>query len=65
MADTRHIDGWVVQDPAEAAALWKIRADGGAGLAGVSLAKPAYAGWEDAAVRPENLGAYLRDFDAC
>ena len=36
----------------------------GPGLAAVGLAKPAHAGWEDAAVPPEALGAYLRDFDA-
>ncbi len=57
------LDGWVVDNPREAMALWKIREDG-AGLAGVSLARPAYPGWEDAAVPPEHLGAYLRDFDA-
>lgn len=56
------MDGWVVADPADAAKLWKVRADG-AGLAGVSLDKPAHAGWEDAAVPPENLGNYLRDFE--
>lgn len=56
------LEGWLPEGPA-AAALWKIRADG-AGLAGVSLEKPAYAGWEDAAVPPLKLGAYLRDFDA-
>lgn len=55
-------DGWVVSDPAEALALWKIREDG-AGLAGVSLSRPAYAGWEDAAVPPEHLGKYLREFE--
>ncbi len=53
----------VVPDAAATAALWKIRSDG-AGLAGVSLVKPAHAGWEDAAVPPDRLGAYLRDFDA-
>ncbi len=57
------LDGWVVSDPRQAAVLWKIRADG-AGLAGVSLDEPAYPGWEDAAVPPANLGAYLREFDA-
>ncbi|MEA4942867.1 MAG: FAD-linked oxidase C-terminal domain-containing protein, partial [Propionicimonas sp.] len=36
----------------------------GAGLAETSLARPAYAGWEDAAVPPERLGGYLRDFEA-
>jgi FAD/FMN-containing dehydrogenase/Fe-S oxidoreductase len=56
------IEGWVA-DPVSAAALWKIRADG-AGLAGVSLSRPAHGGWEDAAVPPDRLGVYLRDFDA-
>jgi Fe-S oxidoreductase len=55
-------DGFVVPDPAEAMALWKIREDG-AGLAGISLTRPAYPGWEDAAVPAEHLGSYLRDFD--
>jgi FAD/FMN-containing dehydrogenase/Fe-S oxidoreductase len=52
----------VVLDAAEAAALWRIREDG-AGLAARSLGRPAYSGWEDAAVPPERLGAWLRDFD--
>ncbi|MDO5535425.1 MAG: FAD-binding and (Fe-S)-binding domain-containing protein, partial [Propionibacteriaceae bacterium] len=57
------LDGHVVTDQPITAALWKIRADG-AGLAGVSLSRPAYAGWEDSAVPPERLGDYLRDLDA-
>jgi FAD/FMN-containing dehydrogenase/Fe-S oxidoreductase len=57
-------DSRVVTDPAQAAQLWRIRADG-AGLAGRSPAGlPAHAGWEDAAVPPARLGSYLRDFDA-
>jgi FAD/FMN-containing dehydrogenase/Fe-S oxidoreductase len=52
----------LVSDPAEAAALWRIREDG-AGLAARSLKTPAYSGWEDAAVPPDRLGAWLRDFD--
>ena len=56
------LEGWV-PDPVSAAALWRIRADG-AGLAGVSLSRAAHGGWEDAAVPPARLGAYLRDFDA-
>ena len=53
----------VIEDPRAAARLWKIREDG-AGLAGRSPAgAPAHSGWEDAAVPPERLGAYLRDFD--
>ena len=55
--------GRVVTDVAEQAALWRIREDG-AGLAARSLSRPAQSGWEDAAVPPEKLGAYLRDFDA-
>ncbi|MCD4523994.1 FAD-binding and (Fe-S)-binding domain-containing protein [Nocardioides sp. cx-173] len=51
-----------VSDPGEVAQLWRIREDG-AGLAARSLATPAYSGWEDAAVPPERLGAWLRDFD--
>jgi FAD/FMN-containing dehydrogenase/Fe-S oxidoreductase len=51
-----------VPDLVEQAALWRIREDG-AGLAARSLRTPAYSGWEDAAVPPERLGAWLRDFD--
>ncbi|HET8559159.1 MAG TPA: FAD-binding and (Fe-S)-binding domain-containing protein [Marmoricola sp.] len=53
----------VVTDPAEQAAIWRIREDG-AGLAARSLGRPAHAGWEDAAVPPDKLGAYLREFDS-
>ncbi len=53
----------VITDRRRAAQVWRIRADG-AGLAAVGLARPAHAGWEDAAVPPPRLGAYLRDFDA-
>jgi FAD/FMN-containing dehydrogenase/Fe-S oxidoreductase len=63
LVDAGALDGFVVEDSTAALALWKIREDG-AGLAGVSLAEPAYPGWEDAAVPPARLGAYLRDFDA-
>jgi len=54
----------VVTDTAQAAALWRIREDG-AGLASRPMGgQRAWAGWEDAAVPPESLGAYLREFDA-
>jgi FAD/FMN-containing dehydrogenase/Fe-S oxidoreductase len=47
----------------EATAVWQIRADG-AGLAGrTASGQQAWPGWEDAAVPPENLGAYLREFN--
>lgn len=47
---------------ADAAAIWRIRADG-AGLGGrTPQGDQAWPGWEDAAVPPENLAAYLKDF---
>jgi FAD/FMN-containing dehydrogenase/Fe-S oxidoreductase len=53
----------VVTDPAVQARLWRIREDG-AGLAGRAPSdKPAWPGWEDAAVPPQRLGAYLARFD--
>ncbi|TFV60873.1 FAD-binding oxidoreductase [Geodermatophilus sp. DF01-2] len=63
-ADAGALDARVVTDRGETAQLWRIREDG-AGLA----SRPAggrffHAGWEDAAVPTERLGAYLRDFDA-
>ncbi|HEX5862453.1 MAG TPA: FAD-binding oxidoreductase, partial [Nocardioides sp.] len=56
------LDHRLVADPREAAALWRIREDG-AGLAARSLSRPAYSGWEDAAVPPDRLGDWLREFD--
>jgi FAD/FMN-containing dehydrogenase/Fe-S oxidoreductase len=48
----------------QAQQLWRIREDG-AGLAGRTAAgRQAWPGWEDAAVPPKHLGAYLRDFEA-
>ena len=63
VAATAGVPHRVVSDPREQQALWRIREDG-AGLAARSLTRPAQAGWEDAAVPPEKLGAYLRDFEA-
>ncbi|WP_328398619.1 FAD-binding and (Fe-S)-binding domain-containing protein [Nocardia sp. NBC_00416] len=60
---TGALDTRIIDDPGAAAALWRIRADG-AGLAGRTRdGQPAWPGWEDAAVPPARLGAYLRDFD--
>ena len=54
----------VVPAGEQADALWRIRADG-AGLGGRTPAgEPAWPGWEDAAVPPERLGDYLRDYTA-
>ncbi|MGY1986471.1 FAD-binding and (Fe-S)-binding domain-containing protein [Blastococcus sp. SYSU DS0669] len=64
LADAGAVDSMVVTDPAHAAAIWRIREDG-AGLANrTSDGRPAHAGWEDAAVPVERLGAYLRGFEA-
>ncbi|MFD5827680.1 FAD-binding and (Fe-S)-binding domain-containing protein [Lentzea sp. NPDC060358] len=52
-----------IHDPAHQRALWRIREDG-AGLATrMADGSEAWSGWEDAAVPPERLGAYLREFD--
>jgi len=63
VADALPLDARVVLDPAEQAALWRIREDG-AGLASRATRPPGQSGWEDAAVPPERLGDYLRAFDA-
>ncbi len=52
----------IVLDAAEAKALWRIR-ESGAGLITRAHPTTAHAGWEDAAVPPERLGAYLRAFE--
>jgi FAD/FMN-containing dehydrogenase/Fe-S oxidoreductase len=52
-----------VTSNAEQAVLWRIREEG-AGLAARALDRPALSGWEDAAVPPQRLGSYLRDFEA-
>jgi len=49
---------------ARAAALWRIREDG-AGLSGrTPSGAPAWPGWEDSAVPPDRLPAYLRELAA-
>ncbi|MFJ5612089.1 FAD-binding and (Fe-S)-binding domain-containing protein [Streptomyces sp. NPDC093221] len=64
LAASGAVDGQVVTDPGRIAALWRIRTDG-VGLAGRTPGgADAWPGWEDAAVPPERLGAYLRDLDA-
>ncbi|MGY1591463.1 FAD-binding and (Fe-S)-binding domain-containing protein [Geodermatophilus sp. SYSU D00708] len=62
--DAGALDSLVVTDPAEAAAIWRIREDGAGLAARTSDGRPAHAGWEDAAVPVEQLGAYLRGFEA-
>lgn len=57
------VAGWVVPEATAVAALWRIREDG-AGLAARTTTPPGSSGWEDAAVPPQHLGAYLREFEA-
>ncbi|MGY1777260.1 FAD-binding and (Fe-S)-binding domain-containing protein [Geodermatophilus sp. SYSU D00804] len=64
VADAGALDSLVVTDVAHAAAIWRIREDGAGLAARTSDGRPAHAGWEDAAVPVESLGAYLREFDA-
>jgi FAD/FMN-containing dehydrogenase/Fe-S oxidoreductase len=47
-------------DLAEQAAIWRIRESGLGATARPPGRPPNYEGWEDAAVAPEHLGAYLR-----
>ncbi|MFD4376573.1 FAD-binding and (Fe-S)-binding domain-containing protein [Streptomyces sp. NPDC058486] len=58
------VDAAVVRDPAGQRALWRIRED----AAGTATRMPgggdAWPGWEDCAVPPARLGAYLREFRA-
>ncbi|PZR51680.1 FAD-binding oxidoreductase [Xylanimonas oleitrophica] len=79
VAASSALDSQVLPAGPDATAMWQIRADG-AGLAGRTPPRPAaegtpggagsaggeqaWPGWEDSAVPPERLGAYLRDLDA-
>ncbi|MCU1667266.1 MAG: FAD/FMN-dependent dehydrogenase [Blastococcus sp.] len=64
VADAGALDALVVTDPAQTVAIWRIREDGAGLAARTSDGHPAHAGWEDAAVPPKQLGAYLREFEA-
>ncbi|MGA5123668.1 FAD-binding and (Fe-S)-binding domain-containing protein [Streptomyces pseudogriseolus] len=67
------VDALVVTDPARQRALWRIREDasgaatrmpGGTSGTKSGGGSEAWPGWEDCAVPPARLGAYLRDFRA-
>ncbi|GAA3830699.1 FAD-binding and (Fe-S)-binding domain-containing protein [Streptomyces phyllanthi] len=58
----RMTGGRVVQSPAERRSLWRVREDGAGLAARLVDGSESWPGWEDAAVAPENLAAYLRDF---
>jgi FAD/FMN-containing dehydrogenase/Fe-S oxidoreductase len=54
----------VVSDPARMRALWRVREDGSGIVTRGPGGTEAWPGWEDAAVPPERLAGYLREFDA-
>lgn len=56
------LDGLVVTDPAGQRALWRIREDASGTATRMPDGSEAWPGWEDCAVPPQRLGAYLRDF---
>ncbi|WP_239570280.1 FAD-binding and (Fe-S)-binding domain-containing protein [Streptomyces sp. G44] len=68
------LDAVVVGDPAGQRALWRVREDASGTATRIPGAAPggpgpghgaeAWPGWEDCAVPPARLGAYLRDFRA-
>ncbi|KES07455.1 dimethylmenaquinone methyltransferase [Streptomyces toyocaensis] len=57
-------DSLVVTDPARQRALWRIREDASGTATRMPGGAEAWPGWEDCAVPPARLGAYLRDFRA-
>ncbi|MGW3263722.1 FAD-binding and (Fe-S)-binding domain-containing protein [Streptomyces sp. NPDC001056] len=58
------VDALVVTDPAAQRTLWRIREDASGTATRMPDGSEAWPGWEDCAVPPARLGAYLRDFRA-
>ncbi|MFI7358563.1 FAD-binding and (Fe-S)-binding domain-containing protein [Streptomyces avidinii] len=58
------LDATVVTDPAAQRALWRIREDAAGTATRMPDGRMAWPGWEDCAVPPARLGAYLREFRA-
>lgn len=58
------LDSAVVVDPAGQRALWRIREDAAGTATRMPEGTMAWPGWEDCAVPPARLGAYLREFRA-
>ncbi|MFF9715882.1 FAD-binding and (Fe-S)-binding domain-containing protein [Streptomyces sp. NPDC014603] len=56
------VDAVVVTDPARQRTLWRIREDASGTATRMPDGTEAWPGWEDCAVPPSRLGAYLRDF---
>ncbi|CAL9496019.1 FAD-binding and (Fe-S)-binding domain-containing protein [Streptomyces sp. enrichment culture] len=56
------VDAVVVTDPAGQRTLWRVREDASGTATRMPDGSEAWPGWEDCAVPPARLGAYLRDF---
>ncbi|WOX10453.1 FAD-binding and (Fe-S)-binding domain-containing protein [Streptomyces sp. N50] len=56
------LDSLVVTDPSAQRALWRVREDASGTATRMPDGSEAWPGWEDCAVPPAQLGAYLRDF---
>ncbi|MFF5361031.1 FAD-binding and (Fe-S)-binding domain-containing protein [Streptomyces scabiei] len=61
-ADGALVDSLVVTDPAAQRALWRVREDASGTATRMPDGTEAWPGWEDCAVPPARLGAYLKDF---
>ncbi|MFJ4820169.1 FAD-binding and (Fe-S)-binding domain-containing protein [Streptomyces sp. NPDC088801] len=61
-AQGRLTGGRIVESPAERRSLWRVREDGAGLAARLVDGGESWPGWEDAAVAPEDLAGYLRDF---
>ena len=61
-ADVACVGAAVVGDERTQAELWRVREISFGATAFAPGRSDAWAGWEDAAVHPDRLGAYLRDF---
>ncbi|MEU1089511.1 FAD-binding and (Fe-S)-binding domain-containing protein [Streptomyces sp. NPDC005576] len=58
------LDAAVVTDPVGQRALWRVREDAAGTATRMPDGTEAWPGWEDCAVPPARLGAYLREFRA-
>ncbi|MFI5865213.1 FAD-linked oxidase C-terminal domain-containing protein [Streptomyces sp. NPDC051546] len=58
------VDGLLLTDPAAQRALWRIREDAAGTATRMPDGSMAWPGWEDCAVPPARLGAYLPEFRA-
>lgn len=62
LRNTADIHAAVIDDPARKEEIWAAREAGLGATAFPPQGPPTHAGWEDAAVPPDRLGDYLRDF---